>query len=167
MFLKSPTTLVCFLSYCTPYWAPWRCPLVVLFCQWTHDDPLSLFRWRPSCRRNWRRSTSICRKRSVSTCSWSSRTRVCRRTPSSHPFPTTAAPAPVRVQARPPTAPRPPTLRRQIGRSGIGARTLARSRWTIPIPRLLPSYQRQRCRSVKLTRFVQCKKEMQTFNWGL
>lgn len=96
----------------------------------------------------WRTSISGYLRKSASTFSWSSKTKVSVRTPSTPPCPTTAAPA--RVPVRPPTAPRPPTRRRPVGSPGTGAWTIASPHWPIPLPRPLPSYQRQRCHSAKI-----------------
>lgn len=107
----------------------------------------------------WKRSTSDSQRKSASTCNWSCRTKVSERTPCSHLCPVTAAPAP--APDPPPTAPRHRTHRRPTGPAGTG--TIAAPRSPIPLPHPpLPSYQRQRCRSVKII----CKKE-HVFNWGL
>lgn len=123
-----------------------------------HSSSLS---WRGT----WSWSISDYQRKSVSTFSWSSKTKVSEKTPCSRPCPITAAPAPARV--RPPTAPRPRTRRRPIGAAGTGAWTIAWPHWQIPLRRPpLPSCQRRRCRSVKT---ITCKKEntYSTFNWGL
>lgn len=108
-----------------------------------------------SWRGNWTRSLSDYRRKSASTCSRSSKTKVSERTPCSHLCLIIAAPALAR--ARPPTAPRPPTRQRPIEAPGIGAWTIALPHWPIPRPRLPPlSCRRGRCRSVRI---ITCKKE--------
>lgn len=93
---------------------------------------------------NWKRSPGASRRRSASTCSWSSRAKVSRRTLCSRHCPTTAARATAPAQARPPTAPRPPTHRRPTTPSGTRA-------WTISSPRPpLLLCQMQTCLLVKV-----------------
>lgn len=110
------------------------------------------------------RSISSYRRRSVSTFSWSSRTKVSKRTPCARLCPTTAAQVPARARDRPPTAPPLLTHRRPIAAPGTGAWTIASPHWLIPLPHLpLRSCQRRRCRSVKGNT---CKKEYNYFKQG-
>lgn len=126
--------------------------------------PVFVISWSLSWRENWRTNISDYRRKSASTFSWSSRTKVSERTPCSRPCPTTAARPPAPGRARPPTAPRRRTRRRPIAAPGTGAWTIALPHWPIPLPRPpLPSCPRRRCPSVKTI----VKRKMHTFNWGL
>lgn len=112
-------------------------------CCFSHSSSLS---WKGS----WMRSISSFLRRSVSTSTWSSRTKVSERTPCARLCPITAARVPALARDPPPTAPHLRTRQRLIAAPGTGAWTIASPHWLIPLPRLpLLSCRRRRCHTVK------------------